>query len=385
MENLELFKLLKDRKVADAFQFYTSCQYKLSMAEISHVALSNLINQYNEDNTRDIQETFNKAITVGQGRLTPKKQMVDFFGTEIEISVAIDKLTMEIMGLLHNFFDTFSQWINFSLFGEKAIEIGRVSLKNVAKHLKEFPEYSGEFITFLLKLKETEEYNYIADFNNIQKHRYQIHVKNKFDILKVQGEVSIPEFNKDGENREKKMVFETMNGYIEFCKNTLNNSRVYVEDYYSSHECNYVQSRYYNPNTFLYFESKEDAMKNKNCLNHYYYLEVDSSNINKEYQIMLAYDRLHIEEGGLVLYNSPYEIIMLKEKENNSIIGILKVCDTESIRLGDEHYLRYRKYTVKMEDYKNEMFNVIGSKEFSYYPFLTEISCAYPIEHHNEN
>ena len=43
MTNFDLLKLLMDKKVADSFQFFTSCQYKLDMAELSYNALKNLI------------------------------------------------------------------------------------------------------------------------------------------------------------------------------------------------------------------------------------------------------------------------------------------------------------------------------------------------------
>lgn len=42
MTNFDLLKLLMDKKVADSFQFFTSCQYKLDMAELSYNALKNL-------------------------------------------------------------------------------------------------------------------------------------------------------------------------------------------------------------------------------------------------------------------------------------------------------------------------------------------------------
>lgn len=49
MTNFDLLKLLMDKKVADSFQFFTSCQYKLDMAELSYNALKNLIKKYQDD------------------------------------------------------------------------------------------------------------------------------------------------------------------------------------------------------------------------------------------------------------------------------------------------------------------------------------------------
>lgn len=64
--------------------------------------------------------------------------------------------------------------------------------------LKTRVEYTGQFVTDVINLPTSDTYLYIADFNNTLKHRYQIYVQNIFDILNVQGSVTIPPFMKDG-------------------------------------------------------------------------------------------------------------------------------------------------------------------------------------------
>lgn len=61
MTNFDLLKLLMDKKVADSFQFFTSCQYKLDMAELSYNALKNLIKKYQEEETEVINKVFEDA------------------------------------------------------------------------------------------------------------------------------------------------------------------------------------------------------------------------------------------------------------------------------------------------------------------------------------
>ena len=198
MTNSQLLKLLVDRKVADSYQFLDSCQYKLDMAELSYKALKNLITKYQKEEANSINNMFSEAHQNGQGSYTAHCNVVDFFGIEIETTVAIEKLFAEITGLLHNFFDTFAQWINTSLFGERALPIKRVSLNSVISKISEFPEYSGPFITDFLSIATNPKYIYISDLNNTQKHRYQLYVENKFDLLTIQGEVTAPNFEKDG-------------------------------------------------------------------------------------------------------------------------------------------------------------------------------------------
>lgn len=54
----------------------------------------------------------------------------------MNVTSVMDKLTMEIMGLLHNFFDTYAQWLNSSLLGEEALPIKRATLVNISQKLE---------------------------------------------------------------------------------------------------------------------------------------------------------------------------------------------------------------------------------------------------------
>jgi hypothetical protein len=132
------------------------------------------------------------------------------------------------LGLLHNFFDTFAQWINSSLLGEKALHIKKASLFNVTNEIQKFPEFTGQFITDFKDLATTSEFIYISDFNNTLKHRYQIYVQNKFDILKTKGDVNIPDFSKDGRVHLKKEALTTIKSDLDFCINILRNSKQYI-------------------------------------------------------------------------------------------------------------------------------------------------------------
>lgn len=46
MTDYKLLKLLKDKKVADAYQYFEACAYKLYLARLSYYALEKIITQY---------------------------------------------------------------------------------------------------------------------------------------------------------------------------------------------------------------------------------------------------------------------------------------------------------------------------------------------------
>lgn len=379
MDNFDLLKLLVDKKVADAFQFFTSCQYKLDMAELSYNALKNLISKYQAEEAAAINKVFKDAQKTGKGTYTAHKNVVDYFGIEIDTTVAIEKVFMEIMGLLHNFFDTFAQWINASLCGEKALPIKKASLVNVINKMSEYPEYSDQFITEFINITGNSNYSYVADFNNTQKHRYQLYVENKMDVFSVQGEVNVQDFVKDGRTHIKKDVQDAVSSLLAYCKKLMNDSKVYIENYYKDNDCNYVEHRIYNPKTFMFFENEDDCKQMKNPKNHYYYIEVDTNNVSHQYQIMLVSDgsgAVKDEDKRIEMFNSPYQIIMLKDS-NSQIIGVLKPEDNEVYKLKDEHNLVYRKYKSITSDYQTEMFSAICSGDFNYYPYLSDAILAY--------
>lgn len=146
MSAYKLMKLLKDKKVADAYQYFEACSYKLYLAELSYSALEKVIAQYQANEKSVVEKVFEDAYNTGKGTYKTHKNSVDYFGTEVSPTVMMDKLTMEIMSLLHNFFDTFAQWLNACLFAEDCVPMERLSLTKVASKLPEFSEYTGQFI-----------------------------------------------------------------------------------------------------------------------------------------------------------------------------------------------------------------------------------------------
>ena len=177
----------------------------------------------------------------------------------------------------------------------------------------------------------------------------------------------------------KEDVLDVVSTILDYCKKLLNDSQTYVENYYKNNNCNYVEHRIYNPQTYMFFENEEDYKQLKNAKNHYHFIEVDANNIFPQYQIMLVCDGSEAdndEDKRIEMFNSVYPIIMLKDC-NNEIVGILKPEDNETYKLRDEHNLIYRKYRSITSDYRQDMFNAICSGEFHYYPYLSNATFCY--------
>ena len=332
MTDYKFIKFLKDKKMVDAYQYYEACSYKLYLAQLSLSALNNVVADYQKKETDVAEEFYRDAATKGKGTYSAHTNSVNYLGVEASPTVIMDKLTMEILSLLHNFFDTFAQWLNASLFAEDGLPMERVSLTKVAGKMASFPEYTGQFITDVIALPTNQEYLYIADYNNTLKHRRQIYVENKFDILAVKGSVAVPEFEKDGRPHVKENALDLLKKKINFCSSILDDSKTYVETFFANVDNQHVAHRLYNPKTYLFFGSEEDYKAMRSPVNHYHYIEVDAANIQDSYQVLLVCDRMNgSEEESIEVFNSPYPIIMLRDSASerivvdDSLVGVLNI------------------------------------------------------------
>lgn len=330
--------------------------------------MSNLITAFPNQCNEQRNGMFNKLADEKKASWRNTDNTVDFFGVTINRSYAINKLTDEIMSLLHNFFDVYSQWINSVLFGESALRIKKVCLKSVISKMSNFPEYSGSFISRFVLLDTDNDYNYIADYNNVSKHRYKLDSELTYDIFNGSSKATLPVFQKDNPPYNKMDLLNTLRVKIDFCKDLLSDSKQFVENYYQTAVNLYVEHRIYNPATFVKYNSEEDYKNNK-VDSHMYFIEVDPLTISPEYQIMLIHD----DGNEISAYNSPYSEIALVDKNNKyCMVGMLTPADSEVFTFNDAHNLRYRTYLSNTQDYLPILYKSMWEKEFKYYPMLSE-------------
>ena len=90
MTDYKLMKLLKDKKVADAYQYFEACDYKLHLAELSYSALEKVIAQYQANEKSVVEKVFEDAHNTGKGTYKTHKNSVDYFGTEVSPTVMMD-------------------------------------------------------------------------------------------------------------------------------------------------------------------------------------------------------------------------------------------------------------------------------------------------------
>ena len=75
MSDYKLMKLLKDKKVADAYQYFEACAYKLYLVELSYSALEKVIAQYQANEKSTVEKVFEDACNTGKGTYKTHKKL----------------------------------------------------------------------------------------------------------------------------------------------------------------------------------------------------------------------------------------------------------------------------------------------------------------------
>ncbi|MEG1928600.1 MAG: hypothetical protein RR090_08275, partial [Niameybacter sp.] len=184
MEEKSLKTLLKEQMVLDGYQFYETACFKIASSKMSYRALERLDKIQSQVFHKNRENMFEELKQTGRVGYVPPKDTVDYFGEDVSRHVVIEKLVIEIFGSLHSFFDILAQLINAVLYANDGVYINRVSFNRVVEKIDQFKEYSGDYIERIKKIEADFEYKFIGDFNNTVKHRRQINIGMKFEILK---------------------------------------------------------------------------------------------------------------------------------------------------------------------------------------------------------
>jgi hypothetical protein len=378
MTDYEYKKLLLEKKVADSFQFQSSCKYKLDSAKLSLDAIKLLVDTFADNEKEFVQDIKQRAFNnpgtpVG---VTFKNDNVDYLGITVPRYFVVNKLVFELFGILHSYFDVFAQWINTALLAEDGVSpIKQVNIRSVIKELSSFPEYTGPTINLIKNCISSNEYNYISDANNVVKHRYEIHSKMSSSMFTGNTNVSVNAFRKDKITYGEVPLTNMAESCYIYCAELYVKFYDYLVDYYSSNNNTHVAHRYYNPITYMQFENLEDANK----LNPQFaanYIEIAPEELAASYDLLLFND----SADSIEIRNSPYSIVMLKDPANSaygSYYGYLTPVDSDEYKLDDGRLITYRRYLPTHADHFACLWKIYCPQintniKFHYYPHFSK-------------
>lgn len=78
---------MKEKRIADSYQYYEACSYKMYLAELSFSALKNVVSDYQKDVTDVVEKVYDDLATKGKGAYSAHANGVNFLGLDVSPTV----------------------------------------------------------------------------------------------------------------------------------------------------------------------------------------------------------------------------------------------------------------------------------------------------------
>jgi len=367
MTHYQLADLLKEKRIIDALQFFSSCQFKIEMMDANKALLEQILADFWNEGEQSQKRISQELIERGTSLILSEDDSIELLGVRYSRGFILNKSLIEMYGTLHSFFDIYAQWLNRMLLADEAIPIERVSISSVNRMLQtknHFKTQYPDFLELIDKITSSADYQYIADMNNTLKHRQVLISKAKFDLFSGDFSGSLPPFEKDGRTYTRTEIIDQLQSHVGYCKNLINDSCIFAELFYMTSNSLNTENRFHNPNIQII----RKADKSIHSIMPY----IEDSVLRGEYHFLLCY---FVEETETVqIFNCPYEMIAVFKPATQICIGLLIPSDTDIYSLDDGRVVHYRKYVPKVLDADMIPFElgIESTRAKKIYPLLAE-------------
>jgi hypothetical protein len=340
--NGDTLQLLFDAKVCDSIQFFEASITKLQFAKIECQAIFNLEKVLQTDNEAWRRELFTKKYATNF-----KVVDVDYFSIKLDYKIIKQKLVYNFFHYLHGLFDTSAQFINKSLLADKQKKIDDVSMKSIKKELSKFPEFVS-IHNFIEETMNEQDFQYIEDFNNINKHQYSLELFTSISINDGTIDSQIPSFEKKENKHDVVDLNKKIDQSLNYAINYVHSLCEQVFAYIKTHQSSYNKFRYHSViNHIQKSRSNNTTLEGSNT----FLVTDDIFQIGDIVGIMLVSN----DDQRYKFRNITSESIFIKNT-NEQEIGMLSVI--EPIKNNNDKYelFEYRKYKVqKLGDVEKEL------------------------------
>jgi len=178
--SLEHKKFLVEHFVFDAWQFFDNAAKGVATTKFCYNTVKKLIEQSNKEYRQWQQDIFSKlfddAKNNGAAQFSLKydnmpKDIVDYLGEQVSRPILVDKYIKDFFQYSRNTLDSIAQITNVAVLANKGIPIEQVGFAKMETLLS--AKFSGDFPdteTFFKRIKASDEYIYLSEFNNRIKH-----------------------------------------------------------------------------------------------------------------------------------------------------------------------------------------------------------------------
>jgi hypothetical protein len=231
--SLEHKKFLVEHFVFDAWQFIDNAAKGVATTEFCCNTVRKLIEQSNEEYLQWQNNMFSKLFDGvkkdGKAHVSLRyddmpSDVVNFLGDQISRSFLVDKYIKDFFQYARNTFDSLAQITNVALLANNAKNIEKVDFVKIENALAK-PLFSGDFPdtqAFFERIKASDEFIYLAEFNNRIKHICDSELVLSHNLLNDEHTSQISAFYKKGQQFKKENILDIVEIICNFVKNEFN-------------------------------------------------------------------------------------------------------------------------------------------------------------------
>ncbi|MFZ5945665.1 MAG: hypothetical protein ACOYVD_16345 [Bacillota bacterium] len=257
--------------------------------------------------------------------------------------MAIEKIVFSFFNYLHSVYDISAHLINTALLTNEKKKIDKITFKTISETIRNYSEYI-DVKTLIDSTQANNPFSYIDDFNNINKHQYNMDLHVILDISYGEVETKIGGFEKKGtphpEVNMKQHMVSCLSGTLFYIDNLLGS----IINYLNNNTHKYNQNRYHSINAWFQ-KCKNDSSQDGGYL--YLITQADLS-VGDVFKILYVYKD---SEGRFTYKNIHSEEIFLKNQKDefygkaeyvksayediNSIFELLEYKEYKVTKVGD--------------------------------------------------
>jgi len=339
---LEHKKFLVEHYVYDAWQFINNAAKGVATARFCCETIKKLIIQSNEEYTQWQNDMFaklfedskiNGTAQIGIGYDNMPKDVVDFLGEQISRPFLVDKYIKDFFQYTRNVFDSIAQVVNVALLANQAKNIERVDFAKMHDIFSK-PLVAGKFPdteAFFIKIKESDEFIYLSEFNNRIKHICDSKLVLSHSLLDDKSTSQISAFYKKRQQFEQKNILDIVQIISDFLETEFQEFLQVITN--DIKEDKYIEGRIHTLN-FYAQQIKNDPQNSFAIV----YIQVISSidELPDEISILLINNN---DEEDVIVANCEYENILVRDA-TEKYIGKYRIKDS----VVDDSLHKYIKY-----------------------------------------
>lgn len=344
-------QLFEEYKMYDAIQYLDNTQKNLATADYCYYFIGKILAHFEEvqKNYHEVkQATLNRGEIFFAGENNAIDISIEIMGEPINGHFLLDKYLKDFIQYSRNAFDSISQFINKTVLYSNPLDIEKVDFIKVYLMLKSNHAHL-EIFEIVEKIKTSEEFQYISEFNNKTKHISDTNTNLSFDLLGIGVESKITAFKKRNQTFGEKNLEELIRSLSDFLKKEFS---ILVDHIIMEIPKSKLNEKRFHKVDFIAKLTKGEP---QNSYVDVFIIKDDIDMLPEEIEFLFVKKHILKFEGKFQSRNFPYNEIFVKNSDGFYIGKFSSLTPYESNK-----ELNYRKF--RKQRFKNPKLNIRDEK-----------------------